>query len=120
MGKEWKKAFKILEELSGIKLPDITIQVYLTHPKLKNGMAVDNQTIVWGHPEDWPNYSTVYLCHEIMHILTNLDRSDITHAVIELMADNELRIRLNNKGKYFQYPGPVSYTHLTLPTTERV
>jgi len=68
-------------------------------------MTVDNQTIVWGHPEEWPNYSTVYLCHEIMHILTNLDPSDITHAVIELMTDNELRIRLNNKGKYFQYPG---------------
>ena len=107
--KQWaenkEKVFKILEELSGIKLPDITIQVYLTHPKLKNGMTVDNQTIVWGHPEEWPNYSTVYLCHEIMHILTNLDPSDITHAVIELMTDNELRIRLNNKGKYFQYPG---------------
>jgi len=40
-----------------------------------------------------------------MHILTDHDSSDITHAVIELATDNELRIRLNRRGKYFDWPG---------------
>lgn len=107
--KQWrqneKRVFKVIEELSGLKLPNRIIKVYLTHPKLKNGMVVDDQTVVWGHPEEWKNYSTVYLCHEIMHILTNHDDSDEAHAVIELMVDNELRIQLNKQGKYFEYSG---------------
>ncbi len=107
--KQWlkneKTATHIVENLAGIKLPTEEIRVFLTHPKLKNGMAVDNKTIVWGHPEDYNNYATVYLYHEIMHILTHHDPSEIMHATIELMIDNELRIRLNGKGKYFEYPG---------------
>jgi len=107
--KQWKrnekKVFSILEELLGRKLPSKKIYVYITHPKLKNGKVIDKNIIVWGHSEDFPNYATVYLCHEIMHLLTDLDRSKITHAVIELMIDNELRIRLNGKGRYFQFPG---------------
>jgi len=107
--KQWQqnkeKTLKLIEKLSRLKLPNKTIEVYLTHPRLKNGMTVDNQTIVWGHPEEWKNYSTVYLCHEIMHIFTNHDDSDKTHAIIELMIDNELRIQLNKQGKYFEYPG---------------
>jgi hypothetical protein len=107
--KQWrqneKKSLKTIKELSGLILPRETIKVYITHPELKNGMTIDNQTIVWGHSEDWKNYSTVYLCHELMHILTNHDGSNEVHAVIELMTDNELRIRLNGRGEYFECPG---------------
>lgn len=107
--KQWKKnerkVFHILEGLLGVKIPRNVIYVYLTHPKLKNGKAIDKNIIVWGHYEEFLNYSTIYLCHEIMHLLTNLDRSRITHAVIELMINNELRIQLNKKGRYFQFPG---------------
>ena len=74
----------------------------ITHPKLKNGFAMPRyNTIGWGHSEDWKNYSTVYLCHEIMHLLTKNTKT--MHALIQLMTDNELRIRLNKKGRYFTY-----------------
>ncbi len=99
-----ENVLKLIEELSGLKSPDKTIRVYLTHPKLKNGRAVDNQTIAWGHSEDWKNYSTVYLAHELMHIVTfkKTKNFKVMHALIELMTDNELRIRLNKKGRYFK------------------
>lgn len=98
---------QILKELLRSPLPDREIAVFVTHPCLRNGRTIDEHTIVWGHPEDYPNYSTVYLCHEIMHILTinRKHRSARTHALIELAIDNEFRIRLNNTGEYFQYPG---------------
>ena len=53
--------------------------------------------IAWGHNEDWPNYATVYLWHEILH--SYLGYSEKEHALIELIADEELRIQLNG-GKY--------------------
>lgn len=105
---EWeKKGTKSLLELENIirmPLPEQEISVYITHPNLRNGMALNSKIIVWGHSEDWLNYSIVYLCHEIMHILFWNEKSnrDIVHAVIELAVDNELRIRLNKKGQYFQ------------------
>lgn len=115
--REWQQnepnALSIIQELTGLELPKSKIIVYLTHPKLKNGLTVDQKTIVWGHVEDFQNYTTVYLCHELVHILTDLDNSQITHAIIELLADNELRIRLNQKGTYFEYPG---HSSLQLPT----
>lgn len=106
--KQWggnkKQALKILEELLGLPLPNKTITVLVTHPKLKNGFNIpDLNTICWGHPEEWKNYSTVYLCHEMMHIIIKDYQNDnIMHALIELMTDNELRIRLNKRGKYFK------------------
>ncbi len=106
---QWKRNKEItlhfLEEICGTPLPKLNIYVYITHPKLKNGMAIDENTIVWGHPEEFRNYSTVYLAHELLHILTHLDNSDVTHAIIELATDEELRIKLNKKGKYFEHSG---------------
>jgi len=102
--KEWqekgKMTLKELERIIRIPLPDKTISIYITHPKLRNGFTINPQTIVWGHHEDWKNYSIVYLCHEIMH--TVVKSSNNSHAIIELATDNELRIRLNKKGKYFK------------------
>lgn len=106
--KEWQikgnQALAELEQIIKIPLPKKKISVYVTHPKLKNGMAISPKIITWGHSEDWPNYSIVYLCHEIMHILNWNEKNNktITHAIIELAIDNELRIRLNKKGKYFK------------------
>jgi len=103
---EWREkggiALKELERIIRITLPDKTISIYVTHPKLRNGFTINPQTIAWGHKEDWPNYSIVYLCHEIMHTIFWDNKSKNSHAVIELATDNELRIRLNKKGKYFK------------------
>ncbi|MEK7635726.1 MAG: hypothetical protein AAB405_01390 [Patescibacteria group bacterium] len=106
--KQWRKnkkeVFKIINDLSGVKLPQKQITVCITHPKLKNGRMIPNKNIIlWGHSEDWKNYSTVYLCHELMHIATEnkFKNLELGHAIIELLTDNELRIRLNKKGNYF-------------------
>lgn len=104
--KQWQKneknALSILEDLSGLEMPDIKVTVLITHPKLRNGIAVPTLNFIgWGHSEEWKNYSTVYLCHEIMHFLTK--NTKIMHALIHLMVDNELRVRLNKKGNYFSH-----------------
>ena len=76
---------------------------YIFHPKSFNGHAnSEKKTIKWGHSEDWKNYSTVYLAHEILHIIVN-DTSENMHAIIQLATDNELRIRLNKEGEYFTF-----------------
>jgi len=106
--KEWnknkKKILSFLEENSGLKLPDTELKILIIHPKLNRGYSIpDSNLICWGHKSEWPNYHTVYLSHEIMHIITwNKDHSKIMHALIELLVDNELRINLNKKGQYFQ------------------
>lgn len=107
--KEWHKkgdiALRILKDITRIPLTNKKISVYVTHPKLYNGLNLPEKNIIcWGHPEDWKDYSVVYLCHEILHILTYKKFNDvkIIHALIELAADNELRIRLHKKGDYFR------------------
>jgi|SRR3989344_3581017 len=107
--KEWISKQKIIiattEEILGEKLPDMSITVLVTHPKLANGMALpESNTIYWGHRENWKNYSMVYLMHEALHLILDrkLEKKHLTHAIIELISDNELRIRLNGKGKYFK------------------
>jgi len=101
-GKKEGKALNELEKIIKIPLPKKKISVYVTHPKLKNGMAINKTTIVWGHKEDWPNYSIIYLCHEILHTILWDYASDITHAIIELATDQELRTRLTGRGEYFK------------------
>ncbi|TSC96770.1 MAG: Uncharacterized protein CEN88_268 [Candidatus Berkelbacteria bacterium Licking1014_2] len=102
--KNYKQALSILKDITGFLMPPKKVVVYLTHPKLKNGLTISDEIIVWGHHEDYKNYTTVYLCHELMHILTDHNNTDLVHAAIELAIDNELRIRLNKKGRYFEYP----------------
>ncbi|OGM95684.1 hypothetical protein A2532_02880 [Candidatus Wolfebacteria bacterium RIFOXYD2_FULL_48_11] len=112
VSKQWdlnkKFTLSFIQEVTGITLPNKTITVFITHPKLANGRAlITHNAILWGHEEDWKNYHTVYLCHELMHILTWHTQKDyaVMHALIELMTDNELRIRLNGKGEYFTENG---------------
>ena len=104
--KNEKEALKILQQISGLPLPKGKITVYITHPKSRNGKTINKNTIVFGHKEDWKNYSTVYLSHELLHIMTWPSRFEphynILHTLICLTTNNELRIRLNKNGKYFK------------------
>lgn len=107
--KEWdnkrKNITEEIEKIMGEKLPDIKINVLITHPNLCNGIALPNSnTICWGHKENWDNYSMVYLMHETLHLILDkkLGKNNLTHAIIELIADQELRIRLNKSGAYFK------------------
>lgn len=103
-----KEIFDFIKEISGIYIPNKKIKVFINHPKSNIGLSFsEKNAIFWGHPEDWENYSVVYICHELMHILTKYKEKnkDIMHALIELMTDNELRIKLNGSGKYFKENG---------------
>ena len=107
--KNKKEALQTIEELLNFKIPDKNITVFITHPKLKNGATLRKyNTILWGHPEDFENYSTVYLCHELLHLIIpgNIqnDYELEMHALIEMITDDELRMRLNKKGRYFEVP----------------
>lgn len=123
--KQWNRnkslVFDYFRKDLGFKIPDYKIAVYIFHPKSHNGQA-DYQTkvISWGHSEDWGNYTSVYLAHEILHMLTwdKVKNYDIMHALIELATDNELRIRLNEKGRYFQ-EGKYEIGHREIKGLER-
>lgn len=101
--KQWNdNKARVQSELENILRIDITnnfYTIYIISDSLYAGRYIGNNKIIWGHKEMWPNYSTVYLTHEFLHSLLNADT--VSHAIIELIADNELRCRLNNGGDYF-------------------
>lgn len=104
---QWNKNLNhssfLVRELTGIKMIR-RFDVYISHPSLKNGMNL-NGKILWGHNEDWTNYTTVYLWHEILHSYLSIPKNDRwNHAIIQLIADNELRIKLNG-GAYPPFYG---------------
>ena len=78
------------------------MDVYIVHPSLKEGMHYGVNSILWGHEEEWPHYICVYLWHEILH--EYFEKNDVNHALIQLIADNELRVVLNG-GEYPPYEG---------------
>ncbi len=94
--KQWRKNYdmtsEIIKELTGLKL-NKNFTVYITHPSQRNGRYLGNNQITWGNSEKWPNYTTVYLWHEILH--SYFLNSDLVESIIELIADNEIRCRLN-------------------------
>lgn len=103
--KNEEKALKILKEISGLPIPKHKINVYITHPIFEIAETLDRKTIVRGRKEKWKNHSTIFLCHELTHIMTwpahFQSHYDILHAII-MLSDNELKIRLNKKGIYFK------------------
>jgi len=108
VSKQWNnnkiKINSILKNILKIDIPKFKFKVFLTHPKLMNGCYLGDYRICWGHPEEWKNYSLVYLIHEALHEILK-GHGELGHAVIELISDNQLRIELNKKGKYFQFKG---------------
>jgi len=93
---EWNATYPVasvyVEELTGLKL-DKSMKVYLTHPSLRNGQYIGNNTIEWGCHGPFKCYGTVYLWHEILHSF--LPYTDVAHCVIQMIADNGLRILFN-------------------------
>lgn len=114
--KDGQRVITVLEEILKTKLPDKNFSVLVTHPKIGNGKYIGDGTIIWGHEEDWSNYSIVYLFHEALHEI--LGKGKYVHEVIELATDNELRIRLNGKGEYFTENGQ-QVGHLDLIESEK-
>jgi len=107
VSREWdkngNKALKILKEITGLKIPSKKIDVLITHPRLRNGQAFPKQNIItWGHSEDWKNYSIIYLCHEILHIIIpeKYQEDERVELLIMLSTDFELVKKLNKKNRY--------------------
>ena len=82
---QWEKNFTqsstIVAELLGNAISgDFT--AFIVHPTLHTGRYLGNNQILWGHPDDWENYATVYLWHEILHSqfeYTDLDQIGRAH-----------------------------------------
>lgn len=103
--KQWDTNYsvssQIVQSLTGFDL-NKEIKVYITHPSLKNGVYFGDNAIGWGHHEDFPNYTTVYLWHEILH--SYLGYSDLDHSLVQFITDEELRTKLNG-GSYPPFVG---------------
>lgn len=83
-------------------MPSKTLTVLITHPKFRNGTAyTHHQKIGWGHSEDWKNYSSLYLAHEIMHFL--LPIGPVYHDLIYILIDTELRKVLDKNCKLLRW-----------------
>ncbi len=109
---EWKENLifvkNYLEEIIGFNLPPLTYNIIIVHPLLRSGKVISKEFFIFGHPAEWSNYNTVYLTHELLHLLFDyykIPENKISHALIELISDNELRIRLNKGGRYFYSEG---------------
>lgn len=109
MEKQKKSIIKILEDVMKIKLNG-KFTMLSGSDKLfcgNNLSKYKKNTFVYGHKEEWNNYNMTYISHEILHSL--FGSTDVEHCIIELITDNELRIRLNGNGEYFEITG---HSHL--------
>ena len=96
---EWDSNFdrtlEWMQQMTGLQFNGNYI-VFITHPSVPNGRYLGNRMIGWTDKREFPNYSTVYIWHEIMHDKKNLGKGETEHSVIELLTDNELRWFLND------------------------
>jgi hypothetical protein len=107
LSKMWSKKKDLvvthLKDILRIEIPNKTATVFVVSPEIGGGMYLGDMKIMWGHSDDWENYSIVYLAHEYLHSF--FPTTENAHAIIELATDNELRIRLNGDGQYFTENG---------------
>lgn len=109
---QWEKNYRVTHDfLQSITDFDFnrTIDVYITHPGLLNGVYLPRISVIewsnrWENQKDerFLNYTTVYLWHEVLH--SYFEHMEIAHVLIELITDNEMRVRLNG-GIYPPFEG---------------
>jgi len=94
---------ELLNILKLKKLDIPIIDVYYVHPTLNFAHCVESEYIIYGCTHGLKNhhYDNSTLIHELLHTIFKLDDSkyknnyDMVHAIIELIADNELYQRLS-------------------------
>lgn len=94
---EWEnnypKTYELVSEMTGLNLNG-DFRIFLSHPALKQGhYQSELRAVCWAYRNTWPNYNTVYIWHELLHSF--IPGGHLEHAVIQLIADNELRVSLN-------------------------
>ncbi len=100
------KTKPIISNITGLELLNAH-NVIITHPAIKNGKEVKGQWIEWGGYDE-PNYVVINLWHEILH--NYFDKSNLSHSVIELIANHELSKTLTKT----EYPPLVGHKQLRL------
>lgn len=99
----WKKnSDRINSFLKKIFKKEFTLDstAIIVPPSLNTGTSIGNNQIVWGHVNgvNDNNYDLVYLVHESLH--SYFEKNDLTHTIIENIADIELAKYLNKTGGY--------------------
>ena len=105
---EWNRNYKVTREYIdslGINLKG-KFTVYVNHPIFLEGQYWGDGIIIWSYRNDFLNYNSIYIWHEILHEF--FGKSDIEHALIELITDNEMRRLLNN----IKYPPFIGHRDL--------
>jgi len=102
---EWTKNKNTIEaylhEILGFEVSKEVHKVHTVYILPRGGSNKGDYRITWGLQcaNEFENYSTVYLTHEFLHTILGTS-SHISHAIIELITDNELRKRLNGLKDY--------------------
>lgn len=95
---EWQSnlalSASLVHEITGLKLGNRRYDVVITHPAVPQGRFIPPDQIAWAESTSFPLANVVYLWHEILHGI--LQDNNISHALIERVADHELRKRLTN------------------------
>ncbi|MGN0798191.1 MAG: hypothetical protein ACI4L7_01255 [Christensenellales bacterium] len=93
---------------------DLNITAYIVDPMLYTGFSIkDNPNhFVWGNEVGLSdeNYDLVYLVHESLHSLFKND--NLSHAIIENIADVELSKYLNNSKVGYEYHSYTKEEHV--------
>lgn len=99
---------KIVKDITKIDIfQSMTYILYITSEKLNVGKNISKyyfkkNVFIYSHKNLCDNYNMSYIIHEALHSV--FGSIEIEHAIIELISDNELRIRLNNMdNNYFEY-----------------
>lgn len=88
--KNFNQSLNYLKKL-GIDIGGV-FKIWLSTPCIGTGHYIENNNISWAFRNDWGNYNTVYLWHEILH--SRFIREEYTHALIEFITDEQLRKHL--------------------------
>ncbi len=88
-----------MQELTGLPL-DGRYAVLVAHPSINFGEYLGARIITMGWSAEFANEDTVTLWHEILHdddILVGGKNDEVGHSLIEISADNALRVHLNGE-----------------------
>ena len=101
-----KNKDKINLFLSKVFKKDFTLNVtaIIVSPTLNCGRNIGDNQFIWGHVNgvNDNNYDLVYLVHESLH--SYFEKNDLTHTIIENIADIELAKFLNKTNSYEGHP----------------
>ena len=86
----------------------------IASPTLNCGYNIGDNQFIWGHKNGLAdeNYDLVYLVHESLH--SYFKNSEITHAIIENIADFELAKLLNNSEKSYTGHDYIKNLHIKI------